>query len=159
MSSLDDLAVAAGTRPDLSYLGTDAVYSVFDNGATYGPHSEADLYSMMREHRISQRAQVIAQGWDQWYPIDRVVRLPPAPRPRSRGPQYRPGMETNRVLAGVLALLLGGLGIHKFVLGYVGAGILQICLSFLFGVGALIGFIEGIVYLSKSEEQFFYEYR
>lgn len=58
-----------------------------------------------------------------------------------------------KVPAGILAILLGFLGIHKFYLGYVKEGIIQIVLSFLC-VGGLIGLIEGILYLTKSDEDF-----
>ena len=62
--------------------------------------------------------------------------------------------KTKKVAAGVLAILLGGLGIHKFYLGYTVAGIIQLCLSFLCGIGGLIGLIEGIIYLVKSDDEF-----
>ena len=67
--------------------------------------------------------------------------------------QY-PGAE-NKVLAGVLGILFGSLGIHRFVLGDVGGGILRIVISIVTcGLGGLIGFIEGIIYLTKSDEEF-----
>jgi len=59
-----------------------------------------------------------------------------------------------RVPAGVLGILLGGLGIHKFYLGYMKEGLIQIALSFLLGLGAILGLVEGIIYLTKSEEEF-----
>ena len=61
---------------------------------------------------------------------------------------------SKKVLAGVLAILLGGLGIHKFVLGYTKEGVIQLILGILCGIGALIGLIEGIIYLTKSDEDF-----
>lgn len=59
----------------------------------------------------------------------------------------------SKVVAGVLALLLGGWGVHKFYLGYIKEGIIQIVLSFLC-VGYIIAIIEGIMYLTKSDEEF-----
>ena len=65
-----------------------------------------------------------------------------------------PGAD-KKVLCGVLGILLGALGIHKFVLGYTKEGIIQIVVSvFTCGIGGVIGFIEGIIYLTKSEEDF-----
>ena len=61
---------------------------------------------------------------------------------------------SNRVLAGVLGIVLGGLGVHRFVLGDPVGGIVRILLSFLCGLGAVIGLIEGIIYLTKSDEEF-----
>jgi TM2 domain-containing membrane protein YozV len=73
-----------------------------------------------------------------------------------------PGAE-KKIAAGVLAIFLGGLGVHKFYLGYTTAGIIMLVVSL--GVGAitcgtgyglmgLIGLIEGIIYLTKTDEQF-----
>ncbi len=64
-----------------------------------------------------------------------------------------PGAE-KKVPAGVLGILLGWLGIHKFYLGYTKEGIIQIVLSLACGIGGIIGLIEGIIYLTKSDEEF-----
>lgn len=65
----------------------------------------------------------------------------------------KPAGAEKKVVAGILGILLGGLGIHKFYLGYTKEGIIQIILSF-FCIGGLIGLIEGIIYLTKSDEDF-----
>ncbi|PHR72558.1 MAG: hypothetical protein COA67_04740 [Lutibacter sp.] len=63
--------------------------------------------------------------------------------------------ESKRVVAGVLAILLGSLGIHKFILGYTKEGVIQLVISFIScGFLGLIGLIEGIIYLTKSDEEF-----
>ncbi|RMG14779.1 MAG: NINE protein [Planctomycetota bacterium] len=66
-----------------------------------------------------------------------------------------PGAE-KKLVAGLLGILLGGLGIHKFYLGYTKAGVIQIVISLLtcFTGGSIIGLIEGIIYLTKSDEEF-----
>ena len=67
--------------------------------------------------------------------------------------------ENKKLIAGILAIVIGGLGIHKFILGYNKEGVLQILLSLLCGVGAIIGIIEGIIYLTKSDEEFYETYQ
>ncbi|MGV7105242.1 TM2 domain-containing protein [Flavobacterium sp. U410] len=68
--------------------------------------------------------------------------------------------ENKKILAGVLALLFGGIGIHKFVLGYTKEGIIQIILSVVScGVLGIIPFIEGIIYLTKSDQDFYNTYQ
>jgi TM2 domain-containing membrane protein YozV len=69
--------------------------------------------------------------------------------------------DCNRLAAGLLAIFLGCLGIHKFYLGYQKEGIiLLLCgtvgwLLFIPGIAAaVIGLIEGIIYLCQTEEQF-----
>ncbi|MWV47226.1 NINE protein [Paenibacillus sp. HJL G12] len=59
----------------------------------------------------------------------------------------------NKVAAGILGILLGGLGIHKFYLGQIGMGILYLIFSWT-GIPSIIGLIEGILYLVKSDEEF-----
>lgn len=55
----------------------------------------------------------------------------------------------SRLAAGLFGLFLGWIGIHRFYLGYVGIGVVQIIVTFVtFGVGGLWGFIEGIVILA-----------
>lgn len=59
----------------------------------------------------------------------------------------------DRVTAGVLAILLGWFGAHKFYLGDTGLGILYLCF-FWTGIPAIVGLIEGILYLTKTDEEF-----
>lgn len=60
-----------------------------------------------------------------------------------------------KIVAGILGILVGSLGVHKFVLGYTTEGIIQIVISvFTCGIGGIIGLIEGIIYLTKSDEDF-----
>jgi TM2 domain-containing membrane protein YozV len=63
------------------------------------------------------------------------------------------GSSGKRVTAGILAILLGGIGVHKFFLGYTTAGIIHLLLCWT-GIPGLIGLIEGIIYLTKTDEQF-----
>jgi TM2 domain-containing membrane protein YozV len=61
-----------------------------------------------------------------------------------------PGQKS-KVVAGILGILLGSLGIHRFYLGYTGIGIAQIAVTILTcGIGAIWGFIEGILILVGS---------
>ncbi|HUB68482.1 MAG TPA: TM2 domain-containing protein [Candidatus Methylacidiphilales bacterium] len=69
-----------------------------------------------------------------------------------------PGAD-KKLAAGLLGIFLGSLGIHKFILGYSKAGIIMLLVSLLTcGIGAtvmgIIGLIEGIIYLTKSDEEF-----
>jgi len=68
--------------------------------------------------------------------------------------------ESKRVLAGILAIVIGSLGVHKFILGYTKEGIIQIIISIVScGVLTIIPFIEGIIYLTKSDEEFIETYQ
>ncbi|MBU2997783.1 TM2 domain-containing protein [Cellulophaga baltica] len=70
------------------------------------------------------------------------------------------GEENKKVIAGLLGIFFGYLGIHKFILGYTKEGIIQIIASIVTCGGAgIIGFIEGIIYLTKSDEEFYNTYQ
>jgi TM2 domain-containing membrane protein YozV len=75
-------------------------------------------------------------------------------------PQPNLQPENKKVIAGVLALVLGSLGIHKFILGYTSEGIIQIILSIVTcGIAGIVPFIEGIIYLTKTDEEFYQIYQ
>lgn len=69
----------------------------------------------------------------------------------------------SKMAAGLCGIFLGALGIHKFILGLVTPGVIMLLVSLLTcGIGAIpmgiIGLIEGIIYLSKSDEEFYETY-
>lgn len=55
--------------------------------------------------------------------------------------------------AAICALLIGWTGVHKFILGYTTEGVIQLVLG-LCGIGWIIALVEGIIYLTKSDEEF-----
>ncbi len=59
----------------------------------------------------------------------------------------------NRTTAALFALLLGGLGTHKFYLGQPGLGVLYLLFCWTF-IPAIVACVEGIVYLTMSDEAF-----
>ena len=67
--------------------------------------------------------------------------------------------EKSRIVAGVLAILLGAFGIHKFYIGKIGMGILYL-LFFWTGIPGIVGIIEGILYLATttSDKEFTKKY-
>jgi TM2 domain-containing membrane protein YozV len=88
--------------------------------------------------------------------------------------------ESKRMLAGLMGIFLGGFGVHKFVLGYGGEGAILLSVTLvglIVGIGggfcclfpfvltilpivsSTIGLIEGIIYLTKSDEEFVETYQ
>lgn len=68
-----------------------------------------------------------------------------------------------KIAAGLCGILLGALGIHKFVLGMTTPGLILVLVTILTcGLGAavtgLIGLVEGIIYLTKSDQEFYDTY-
>jgi TM2 domain-containing membrane protein YozV len=109
-------------------------------------------------------------------PAETPVETPVVPAPEAAPPvagAQIPGAE-KKLLAGILAIVVGSLGIHKFVLGYTKEGVIMLsctiggyilgiigsmvvigCVFFLLPMAAgVIGLVEGIMYLTKSDEEF-----
>ena len=60
--------------------------------------------------------------------------------------------DKDKVVAGILGILLGGLGIHRMYMGYIGIGILQLILTLVtLGIAGLWGFIEGVLILVQDD--------
>lgn len=73
------------------------------------------------------------------------------------------GGQKDKMVAGLLGIFLGGLGIHKFYLGYNKEGLIMLLVSVIGGMftcGAvsvavqIIGLIEGIMYITKTDPEF-----
>jgi TM2 domain-containing membrane protein YozV len=69
----------------------------------------------------------------------------------------KPTGAKNRVIAIVLALLVGGIGVHKFYLGRIGQGILYLVFCWTF-IPSIIAFVEAIIYVTMSDEAFTKKY-
>lgn len=65
--------------------------------------------------------------------------------------------DKNRIIAAILAFFLGGFGVHKFYLGQIGWGIVYLIFCWTF-IPALVAFIEFIIYLCTSDEDFARKY-
>ncbi|WP_223393855.1 TM2 domain-containing protein [Caulobacter segnis] len=68
-----------------------------------------------------------------------------------------PAGNKSRVVAIVLALLLGGIGGHKFYLGRVGTGILYLLFCWTF-IPSIVAFVEAIIYITMSDQAFAKKY-
>lgn len=65
--------------------------------------------------------------------------------------------ETDQVVAGIFAILLGGLGVHKFYQGNVRNGVIYLCFFWTM-IPALLGLVEGILMLVADEEEYAEKY-
>lgn len=102
--------------------------------------------------------------------------LPISPMPMQHMPRpagAAPAGADKKIAAGIVGIVLGGLGIHKFILGYTQEGIILLSVYLVSlviaivtcGIGtplvlipSVIGIIEGIIYLTKSDEEFVQTY-
>ena len=161
-----------------------AIYSVNVEGVIY----EADTIEMLAQWtadgRLTPETIITDTGTGIKFTVSEHpqlrTRLPvtsapssasvPPPPPSAFGQTQRPlytspvqASAANKLPAGICAIVLNGLGIHKFILGYTTEGLIMLLGSVLtcgvaYPVFAIIGFIEGIVYLTKSDEEFIETY-
>ena len=108
------------------------------------------------------------QASDQWWKIDEkmdsdnVVQTTPTPVSTNIVTVDDRPSEKDRLTAGILAILLGGFGIHKFYLGY-NKQLVTMLLLVTFGsllvspifATAITAVSEGIIYLTKSDQDFY----
>ena len=75
--------------------------------------------------------------------------------------------EKSKVATGVLGIVFGSIGIHKFYLGYFQEGLIMVAVTFCSAllhwylvpnIVGIIGFIEGLIYLTKSDNDFYHTY-
>ena len=137
------------------------------DGQAYGPVNVEQIKRWITEGRARTDTLVQAEGSQEWKPLNAFPELSSAAPPpfSSVPPTVGPVSSTisarasNKIPAGICGILLGGLGVHKFILGYTGAGLIMLMVSLLTcfmvtPIFHIIGLIEGIIYLSKSDEEF-----
>ena len=74
-------------------------------------------------------------------------------------PSPQPAGADKKIVSGILGILLGSLGIHKFYLGYTKEALIMLLVSvlsfgFLAPIMGIIGLVEGIIYLTKPDAEF-----
>jgi len=133
------------------------------DGQQYGPVSAEQLRTWLEQNRVNAQTLIQPDGAAEWKPVSTFAEfaadlkpVPPLMAPPLAGVS---ASASNKIAAGVCGVLLGSLGVHKFILGYTGTGILMLLVTLLTcGVGGIvmhvIGLIEGIIYLTKSDAEF-----
>ena len=156
-------------------------YYIADGMVQRGPFEIADLPGQ----GVRAGTLVWKPGMEQWRRADAVEELifsgvlgpvtSPLPSfvyPTTTGAAgvAAPALSTvnsNRIAAGICGIVLGGLGVHKFILGMNGPGIAMLLISVVgwfltCGLSSMvmgvIGVIEGIIYLTRTDAQFYQDY-
>ena len=140
------------------------------DGQQYGPVNADQIRRWVVENRVKADTLLQAEGSPDWKPLSSFVEFTDASRtvpplisatPPAMTPQQAQvaSRASSKLSAGICGILLGGFGVHKFILGYNGAGIIMLLVTVLscglaYFVMHIIGLIEGIIYLTKSDEEF-----
>lgn len=133
------------------------------DGRQYGPASAEEIRRWITENRVNTQTLLLAEGATEWKPLgsfaefagEAKLTTPPLIAP----PLPASSRASSKIAAGVCGILLGGFGVHKFILGYTGAGLVMLLVTLLScfmlsPVMSIIGLVEGIIYLCKSDDEF-----
>lgn len=122
-------------------------YLIVDN-TVVGPMTADQLVC----YHLTKESSVSTDGMN-WRPLYTYPELVERMRNSPSAPMS--ALESKRILCGILALLVGTLGIQYFVIGKTTAGILTIVLSIVTcGLWGIVMFIQGILMLTMSDEDF-----
>ncbi len=140
------------------------------DGQQYGPVNAEQVRRWLAEGRAAGHTLIQPEGAPDWKPLRELPEFAadfkaPPPPVSSQPPSVHPvnpalaAKASNKLAAGICGILLGGFGIHKFILGYNTSGLIMLLVSVLscglaWWVMHIIGLIEGILYLTKSDEEF-----
>jgi len=129
-------------------------YMIGGDGRQYGPVSIEQIKQWIVEGRAAAQTLLRVEGGE-WKPLatfTEFVGVAASPPPFVTGGGWPPHVAVkSRIAAGVLGIFLGGLGVHRFYLGYIPIGVVQIVVTFLTcGLGQIWGFIEGICILAGA---------
>lgn len=171
-------------RPVAPTQSTPAVEWFYTRGGAEQPNPVgADaILAMLAAGSLGSHEMVWRDGFDGWRPLVDVpefaaaVALPPITDPTSvqplppvnpdasgtpvAGPDFH-SFVGKKVAAGVTAIVLGPLGIHKFILGLTTGGVSMLLLCLLvvpIPFLSIVGFVEGLLYLTKTDDAFYRDY-
>ena len=117
-------------------------------------------YAWASGEQAPPQAEPVRDAWQQGYDQ-------PANPYAQAGAPVAGATVKNHIAASLLGIFLGSLGIHKFYLGYTREGVIMLLVTILgslltLGLSGLamevVGIVEGIIYLTKSDEEFYYTY-
>jgi TM2 domain-containing membrane protein YozV len=143
------------------------------DGQQYGPVTADQIRRWLAERRVNAQTLAQPENSPDWKPLGTIPDFadlggpPPSLSASPAAPPLPPGYSdpraSNRIPAGICGVLLGAFGVHKFILGYTGAGLIMLLVTLLtcfiaYPVMHLIGLIEGIVYLAKPDQEFVRQY-
>ena len=130
------------------------------DGKEYGPVTLELLREWIQHGRVSPQTQARLEGSPDWKPLSSFPEFGQASgAPPLISTPIKDDRASPKIAAGICGILLGYFGVHKFILGYTGAGLIMLLVTLLTcfmaaPIMSIIGLIEGILYLTKSDQEF-----
>lgn len=118
----------------------------------YGPITQTQLQDWIKNGRANGQTLVQVEGQTEWNPLATVSGFTDILSTSVAPPMIRnDDLRKSKLVAGLLGILLGSIGVHRFYLGYTEIGIAQILVTIITcGAGAVWGLIEGILIIVGS---------
>lgn len=127
------------------------------NGQQVGPMTKEQLL----HYGLNPNSQVWREGMPAWVAVytlpELMSMLPAGPQPNGPTPGGYPQQqyEKSKTTAGILAILLGGIGVHYFYCGKIAGGFITILLYLVScGLWSILTLVQGIMMLSMTDQQF-----
>lgn len=125
-------------------------YYINLNGQTIGPMTQ----EQMMAYNVTQDTPV-SKGGEAWAPLYTFPELMQALQTSPSTIMSQSDLNSKKILCGVLAILVGSLGIQYFVLGKVAGGLITILLSIVTcGLWSIVTFVQGILMLCMPDAEF-----
>lgn len=125
-------------------------YFITLNNQTIGPMTAEQIMA----YPVNSNTPVSEDGGD-WRPLYTYPNLMEMMQNHGRSSSINSEISSKKTLCGVLAIVVGSLGIQYFVLGKTAGGIYTILLSLITcGAWSIITLIQGILMLCMSDEDF-----
>ena len=180
-----DTAIPGNPVQDLDSVSGGVLWHFTRRGEQQpNPIPQSTLVNLIASGEVGPDDHVWCETMSTWDVVSRVPQLaafalpsfsgavpgaasPPFAAARQRpsaasadSPEYR-AFVSKKTGAGILALFLGNLGVHKFMLGLTTGGLTMLVLCLLLipiPFLTIVSFVEGVIYLSKSDDQFYQDY-
>lgn len=126
------------------------MYYIQYQGTSVGPMTAAQLAS----YPVTPDTLVYDEGGE-WRPLYTYPELMELVSRRSASPTHASQAEdSQRIVCGILALLIGWIGLQYFLIGKTTGGLINIALSLVTcGLWGVINFVQGILILSMSDAE------
>lgn len=123
------------------------------DGQQYGPATAAQIREWVAAGRANAQTLAQAEGTVEWKPLSGFSDFADLTAVASAAPPVLAAtdLRKSKLVAGILGILVGWAGVHRFYLGYTAIGVAQILVTFITcGAGYIWGLIEGILILVGS---------
>jgi|GEM_PF-1322890 hypothetical protein len=126
------------------------MYYIQYQGTSVGPMTAAQLAS----YPVTPDTLVYAEGGE-WRPLYTYPELMELVSRRNTSPTHASQAEdSQRIVCGILALLIGWIGLQYFLIGKTTGGLINIALSLVTcGLWGVINFVQGILILCMSDAE------